>query len=175
MIYKQLADLVRRTESVSHTGKIENVIGMTIEASGVKGGIGDLCVISDGGKAEILAEIVGFKHERVLLMPYGEIKGIAVGHFVKNTRRKLSVPVGDFLKGRIVDAVGKPFDEGPDFEERTAYFSGSGYVNPLTRPPITTKKPTPKHRQREFTSRPYLTETKKDSTRRNAKISRAMI
>ena len=136
MNYKSLIDAVKKTETADHIGKIENVIGMTIEASGSKGAIGDLCLIGEGTQDDILAEIVGFKHERILLMPYAEIKGIAVGNLVKNTGRKLRVPVGEFLKGRVVDAVGAPFDEGPEFEKKNTYFSGSGYVNPLTRPPI---------------------------------------
>jgi len=135
--YRKLIDLVKKTDAVSHIGKIENVIGMTIEASGAKGGIGDLCIISDAGKNEILAEIVGFKDDRILLMPYDEIKGIAVGNFVRNTKRKLGVPVGDFLKGRIVNAVGDPIDERGPFEKKEEHFSGSGYINPLSRPPIT--------------------------------------
>ena len=137
MNFKKLIDTVKTTESVSHIGKIENVIGMTIEASGAKGGIGDLCVISDGGKKEVLAEIVGFKDERILLMPYDEIKGIAVGNFVKNTKRKLGIPVGDFLKGRVINAIGKPIDEMGEFEKTDGAYSGGGYTNPLTRPPIT--------------------------------------
>ena len=137
MNYRKLIDLVKKTDAVSHIGKIENVIGMTIEASGAKGGIGDLCIISDAGKNEILAEIVGFKDDRILLMPYDEIKGIAVGNFVRNTKRKLGVPVGDFLKGRIVNAVGDPIDERGPFEKKEEHFSGSGYINPLSRPPIT--------------------------------------
>lgn len=137
MYYRKLIDLVKKTEAVSHIGKIENVIGMTIEASGAKGAIGDLCLIGEVGKREILAEVVGFKDDRILLMPYDEISGIAVGNFVRNTHRKLGVPVGDFLKGRIVNAAGEPFDEGEPFEKRDEYFSGSGYTNPLSRPPIT--------------------------------------
>ena len=139
MYYKMLIDTVKKTESVSHIGKIENVIGMTIEASGARGGIGDLCIISDGGKNEVLAEIVGFKDDRILLMPYDEIKGIAVGNYVKNTRRKLGVPVGDFLMGRVINAVGEPIDEGTTFEKNDDSFFGGGYTNPLSRPPISEK------------------------------------
>jgi len=134
-----LIDTVKKTESVSRIGKIENVIGMTIEASGARGGIGDLCIISDGGKNEVLAEIVGFKDDRILLMPYDEIKGIAVGNYVKNTRRKLGVPVGDFLMGRVINAVGEPIDEGTTFEKNDDSFFGGGYTNPLSRPPISEK------------------------------------
>ena len=137
MYTKKLIDTVRRTDPVDHIGKIANVIGMTIEASGAKGGIGDLCIISDGGKSRILAEIVGFKNDRILLMPYDDIRGISVGNFVKNTRRKLGVPVGDFLKGRIINAVGEPIDERGSFEAKeSSTFTGGGYINPLTRPPI---------------------------------------
>ena len=137
MYYKMLIDTIKKTESVSRIGKIENVIGMTIEASGAKGGIGDLCIISDGGKSKVLAEIVGFKDDRILLMPYDEIRGIAVGNFVKNTKRKLGVPVGDFLMGRVINAIGEPIDDGEPFERVGSHFSGSGYTNPLSRPPIT--------------------------------------
>jgi len=137
LYYRKLVDKVKNTESVSRIGKIENVIGMTIEASGAKGGIGDLCIISDGGKKEIISEIVGFKDDRLLLMPYDEIKGIAVGNFVRNTKRKLSVQVGDFLKGRVIDAIGKPIDEGEPFAKDDGGYSERGYTNPLTRPPIT--------------------------------------
>jgi len=136
LYYKTLIDAVKKTDSVSRIGKIENVIGMTIEASGAKGGIGDMCIISDGGKKEIVAEIVGFKDDRILLMPYDEIKGIAVGNFVKNTKRKLGVPVGDFLKGRVINAIGKPIDDGALFERTDNRYSGGEYTNPLTRPPI---------------------------------------
>jgi len=70
-------------------------------------------------------------------MPYDEIKGISVGNFVRNTKRKLGVPVGDFLKGRIINAVGEPMDEGGPLEKRDDdNFFGSGYINPLSRPPI---------------------------------------
>ena len=137
LYYKKLVDTVRKTESVSHIGKIENVIGMTIEASGVKGGIGDLCIISDAGKNPILAEVVGFKDDKILLMPYDEIKGISVGNYVKNTKRKLGVAVGSFLMGRIINAIGEPIDEAGPFIKTQGHYSGSGYTNPLTRPPIT--------------------------------------
>ncbi|MCL1808163.1 MAG: FliI/YscN family ATPase [Clostridiales bacterium] len=136
MYYRKLADIVKKTEFANRLGKIENVIGMTIEASGVKGGIGDLCIISDMGKFPVLAEIVGFKDDRVLLMPYDEIRGISVGNYVKNTKRKLGVPVGGFLLGRIINAIGEPIDEGAPFVKKPGHFSGSGYTNPLSRPPI---------------------------------------
>lgn len=136
MYFQEMTNLIRRAETISHIGKIENVIGMTIEASGCKAGIGDICTISNGGSGGVLAEVVGFKDERILLMPYDEIKGIAVGDFVKNTKEKLQVSVGDFLKGRIVDAVGMPIDEFGSFPAGKKYPVGNKYINPLTRPPI---------------------------------------
>lgn len=137
MYFKQMEQMIRQADTTSHIGKIETVVGMTIEASGVRAGIGDICTVSDGGKKKMLAEVVSFKNDRIVLMPYEEIKGLAVGNFVRNTGRKLEIPAGDFLRGRVVSALGKPFDHLGEFQEKSSFFPGGEYVNPLLRPPIT--------------------------------------
>jgi flagellum-specific ATP synthase len=72
---------------------------MIIEASGLSASIGEICVLTSSGKQEILAEVVGFRDDNILLMPYGDIEGIGVNSLVKLSKRKLNVPVGDFLIG----------------------------------------------------------------------------
>ncbi|MCL2088463.1 MAG: flagellar protein export ATPase FliI [Oscillospiraceae bacterium] len=133
-----MQDLIKRSETVSHIGKIENVVGMTIECSGSKASIGDINTISsDNGTRQVMAEVVGFKNDRIILMPYENISGLSAGDFVRNTNMRLKIPVGDFLQGRIVDSMGNPIDGRGSFdhiEER--YFVESTIVNPLTRPPI---------------------------------------
>ncbi|MEA4988308.1 MAG: flagellar protein export ATPase FliI [Anaerovorax sp.] len=131
-----MTNLIKKAETVSRIGKIENVIGMTIEASGSKAGVGDICMISDDGKHEVMAEVVGFKDEKILLMPYAELSGIAVGNYVRNTHQKLQIPVGDFLQGRVVDALANPIDDMGDFPKGEKYTVVNKYINPLLRPPI---------------------------------------
>ena len=82
------------------------------------------------------AEVVGFKDGRIQLMTYEATGGIASGSFVRNTRRRLKVPVGDFLKGRIINAMGRPIDGRNIFHANQYYTVNSPYTNPLDRPPI---------------------------------------
>ena len=106
---------VRQAETIGHTGKIENIVGMSIEASGGRAAVGDICRIYSGESGgQIPAEVVGFKNDRMLLMPYAEMTGISSGNFVRNTGRQLQLKVGPFLKGRIINALGQPIDgKGP--------------------------------------------------------------
>ena len=83
-----------------------------------------------------MAEVVGFKNERILLMPYENMTGMSAGNFVRNTRQQLRVPVGDFLKGRIIDALGRPIDGLAPFHAEQFISVQNSYINPLSRPPI---------------------------------------
>ncbi len=118
-------------------GKIEKIVGMTIEASGPTCNIGDVCrIFSKDMTSFINAEVVGFNKENILLMPYTEIEGIGPGSIVDNTGDKLVIKAGSELIGRIVDATGNPLDGGeqPDCPD-TISITGIP-VNPFTRPPI---------------------------------------
>lgn len=137
---KDMAALVSKSETISHIGKIENIVGMAIEASGGKASIGDISMIyCEEQNKQIPAEVVGFKEDRTLLMPYEAMSGISAGSFVRNTKQRLKLPVGDFLRGRIIDSMGKPMDEYGDFRTDQYYHVENSYINPLSRPPITEK------------------------------------
>lgn len=139
-MFRSMIDVVKRTNTVSHIGKIENIIGMTIEASGKKGTIGEISLIyNENEKRQMMAETVGFKDDHILLMPYESIKGVAAGTFVRNTNESLKIPMGDFLKGRIIDAMGNPIDGLEDFKTEKLFPIDSPLTNPLTRPPIEEK------------------------------------
>lgn len=134
---KDLPGLILKSETVNHIGKVENVVGMSMEASGGNASIGDIAMIYDEEKnRQIPVEVVGFKDEKIQLMAYENTNGIAAGSFVRNTKKRLKIPVGDFLKGRIIDALGKPLD-GEPIENPDYYYVENTYTNPLDRPPIT--------------------------------------
>ncbi len=136
-MFKNMPDIIYNAETISHIGKIENIVGMTIEASGGKAAIGDIChIYSENAQGQVLAEVVGFKNERILLMPYENMTGMSAGNFVRNTRQQLRVPVGDFLKGRIIDALGRPIDGLAPFHAEQFISVQNSYINPLSRPPI---------------------------------------
>jgi flagellum-specific ATP synthase len=137
LLFSELAESVRSFQTVSYIGKIENVVGMTIECSGANASIGDINIIStENGKKQVMAEVVGFKNDRIVLMPYENISGISAGDFVRNTRQRLKIPVGDFLQGRVVDALANPMDGKGEFDIKTRYPVEASIVNPLARPPI---------------------------------------
>lgn len=119
-------------------GKVKNIVGMIVETTGIHAKIGDICTITslDENKT-ITAEVVGFKKENVLLMAYGDVKGISPGSLVESTEHKLRVPVGDFLIGRTIDPTGKPIDGLGDFAVNEYYDVEGSCTNPLDRPRIT--------------------------------------
>lgn len=136
-MFRNMPDMIYNAGTISHIGKIENIVGMTIEASGGKAAIGDIChIYSENARGQALAEVVGFKNDRILLMPYDNMTGLAAGNFVRNTRQQLKIPVGDFLKGRIIDALGRPIDGLSNFKADQFFSIENPYINPLSRPPI---------------------------------------
>ncbi|SHJ30510.1 flagellar protein export ATPase FliI [Parasporobacterium paucivorans] len=134
---KDLPELILKSETKSHIGKIENIVGMAIESSGGRASIGDIAMIyNEDRKKQIPVEVVGFRDDKIQLMAYENMNGIASGSFVRNTRNRLKIPVGEFLRGRVIDALGRPMDEGGPFESPAYYYVENPYINPLTRPPI---------------------------------------
>ena len=136
-MFRQMIRQVHNAETYSLTGKIENIVGMSMEASGGHAAVGDICRIYNGDSGgQITAEVVGFKNDHILLMPYSDMNGISAGNFVRNTGHQLTLRVGEFLRGRIINAMGQPIDGKGPFEGGTSYCVDGSYVNPLQRPPI---------------------------------------
>ena len=137
-MFGQMIQQLQNADTFSLTGRIENIVGMSIEASGGNAAVGDICRIYNGETGDqVTAEVVGFKNDRILLMPYSDMSGISAGNFVRNTGTQLALPMGQFLRGRIINALGQPIDGGPPFPDGTARCVEGKYINPMTRPAIT--------------------------------------
>lgn len=134
--YTQLLQL---SDLYTYMGKIDKIVGMTVEATGLSCNMGDVCRISAGtsGK-ELLAEVVGFKEDKVLLMPYQDTEGIGYGSRVFNTGDKLRIRVGEEMIGRTVNAMGQPIDGGAPIEGGTLCTINNEPANPMERPQIIT-------------------------------------
>jgi len=96
-------------------GKVVNVVGLTIESAGPDAKLGDMCTIipeSDEGRdlSPIMAEVVGFKDRKTLLMPYDQTDGIGLGCIVENTGFPLQVAVSNQLLGKTLNGLGIPID-----------------------------------------------------------------
>lgn len=119
---------------IKYTGKITKVTGLTIESNGPMATIGELCYIYPNGKNEpVLSEVVGFRDEKILLMPLGEMEGIASGSIVVGSGKTLRVNVGDDLIGRVLDGLGNPIDGLGPIKSSKTYPVSCSPPNPLDR------------------------------------------
>jgi len=110
---------------------------MVVESNGPDVFLGEQCYIYSRYQGDpVPAEVVGIKDGKVLLMPFGELKGIRLGSEVIASGRSIQVPVGDSLLGRVIDAFGNPLDSKPTPSLVEHYPLYVENVNPLNRPRI---------------------------------------
>ena len=125
---------LEKMESLERAGRVTKIVGLAVEATGPASKIGDVCnMYTLDGERYVQSEIVGFRDGRTLLMPFGNLEGVGLGSYVVYTGRTLRVPVGKNLKGRILDALGNPFDDLPTPEPETWYPAENIPPNPLER------------------------------------------
>ena len=95
----------------TYTGTVTKVVGMAIESLGPRVNIGEMCTIVSQNGEDILAEVVGFNGNHILLMPLGNLSGVGPGCIVKSSGEKLSIPVSMQLLGKVVDWSATPLDQ----------------------------------------------------------------
>jgi flagellum-specific ATP synthase len=115
-------------------GRVVNLIGLVIEASGLRAEVGELCTIHAGrNETPVEAEVVGFRAGRTLLMPLGEIHGIGPGNPVTSTGKPFRVSLGGGVLGRVLDGLGRPIDGGPALEASVRRATSAPPPSPLSR------------------------------------------
>lgn len=128
------SEIIDRTNTMRKVGKVIQIIGLIIEADGPDGSIGDLCYISLGNSdTPVSAEIVGFKEDRILLMPLGAMDGLRPGASVINTGSSMKIQVGPQLLGRVLDGLGRPIDNLGSINSQSLYSTQADAINPLKR------------------------------------------
>jgi len=120
--------------TIQANGKVTNIIGLVIEAQGPVSRLGTICdIYTKGDSHKISAEVLGFKDNKVLLMPLAEIRGIGPGCPIVARQQRAVIAVGDGLLGRVIDGLGNPIDnKGPIPAEREYPIYGTP-INPLSR------------------------------------------
>ncbi|MDG0793544.1 flagellar protein export ATPase FliI [Cohnella ginsengisoli] len=132
------AEALKHIDPVRVNGKVAQIIGLTVESEGPDAAIGEVCLIYPvRGGSPIEAEVVGFRDNRVLLMPLGELQAIGPGCDVVATGRPLTVQVGSELLGQVLDGLGRPLDGGRLPARMPRYSTQSIPSNPLKRPRVT--------------------------------------
>lgn len=120
-------------------GKITQAIGLTLEAVGPRVSIGELCFVktNQADRGLVPCEVVGFRSNKMLLMPLGNLEGIGPGSELIASGTSLRVNVGMDLQGRVLDGMGQPIDEGGRINYQTTYPVMNHPPNPLKRKRIT--------------------------------------
>ncbi|GGA63100.1 flagellar protein export ATPase FliI [Ornithinibacillus halotolerans] len=129
---------IENTDVYKHYGKVQRIVGIMIESIGPVANIGEVCYIhsAKGHREPVLAEVVGFNNERIILMPYNEVNEIGPGCLVESTGKPLTVKIGKGLIGKVIDSLGQPLD-GSDLPKGLSnYLTEQSPPNPLSRPTI---------------------------------------
>lgn len=125
---------VDNVDRVRLCGNVTRVIGLVIESRGPAVSVGDICYIeSNRAEEPIVAEVVGFRDNNVLLMPFGNMRGVAPGSRVISTGRPLTIGVGDALLGRVLDGYGNPLDDKGPIVANDHYSTHGAIPDPLSR------------------------------------------
>ena len=129
--YLRLLDL----NYFSQFGKVVKVVGLTIESIGPDANLNDLCLITSADKKSVIkAEVIGFREEKLILMPFDNVTGIGVGSTVECTNKPLSIGIGPGLLGKTLDGVGNPIDlDEEDFKVHKYYPIEAEAPDPLKR------------------------------------------
>ena len=128
---------LRSIDPVRVSGRVTDVIGLVIEGNGPGLPIGGLCAIERrNGRAVVPAEVVGFRKNRVLLMPLGDVSGIEPGNRIVVSRERQFIGVGQAMLGRVIDGLGTPLDDGGPLAVDKQVALHGRVINPLERAPI---------------------------------------
>ena len=125
---------IRNLPRFRRQGTVSDVVGTVIEGIAPGAVFGSLCAVgAEGSDEPLLGEVVGFRGNSVLVMPYGELAGVYHGSSLEILGTSFRVPVGNELLGRVVDGLGQPIDDGPPVEPETDISVWSEGVSPLRR------------------------------------------
>lgn len=128
---------IQYLDPVRVNGKVTQVVGLTIESQGPEAKLGEVCLIySQQNEEPIMAEVVGFRDYKVLLMPLGEVSAIGPGCDVVATGKPLMVKVGTEILGTILDGLGRPLMGKPLPQGLGTVSTNNQPPNPLSRPRI---------------------------------------
>jgi len=127
--YRQLLDKSYEQE----IGKVVKMVGLTIEASGPRANLNDVCYITSNDQSKRkIAEVIGFRENRILLMPYDDMTGVGIGSLVESSGAAFRVPVGNNLLGKVLDGIGNPLDQS-EISYSTFYPAEASPPDPLKR------------------------------------------
>lgn len=137
MILNRYKEALSQMNTIRYSGRVSKLIGLTIESEGPAVQMGEVCLIYPLKQdLPVVAEVVGFKGDTVLLMPLGDMQGLGPGSKVVATGETLSVSVGNDMMGRVLDGLGQPIDALGSIQSEKKVPVNNDPPNPLTRQKI---------------------------------------
>lgn len=135
-----LCQAVDRIDPYAEVGVVDQVIGLTIESSGPRAKIGDVCLIesADPDKGMMRAEVVGFQDEKLLLMPLSEMLELSTGCKVINTGAPFQIALSPEMSGRILNGLGEAIDDRYEIPKKAKRVVHADAPHPLKRVEIDT-------------------------------------
>ena len=131
-----LLEQVRQMLPVALTGSVSKIVGLTVSVVGLPAPLGAVCSILRESGAAIRGEVIGFRDEETLVLPYGDLAGIRRGNRVTMVQSSPGVRVGERLLGRILDGRGRFVDQLPAPALAHRVGLNATPVSPLARPRI---------------------------------------
>lgn len=138
----RISDRLKNSQNFIHpfkepvAGRLVRVVGLTLEAVGVKAHIGSQCIV-ETTQGDLLAEVVGFAQDITYLMPEESLQGVLPGARVLPISTKLHLPLSMNLLGRVINGIGKPLDGKGPISTDENYKIDNSPINPLSRRAIT--------------------------------------
>jgi len=112
--FNRYRNMLSHVNPLSITGRVVQVVGLTVEIMGLNCQVGEICEIQTSNKSSLMAEAIGFRNNRMLLMPLGSMEGIQPDSIVRSVSSVFKAPVGRSLVGRVLNGLGEPIDgKGP--------------------------------------------------------------
>ena len=107
-------DLVARAHEAVRPavrGTVGELLGLQVTVTGLRAAVGDLLEIEH--QPPVLAEVVASNRRGLVCLPLGSLAGVSPGALVRPCGGPLTIGVGDALRGRVLDGLGRPVDGGP--------------------------------------------------------------
>ena len=108
--FDKLHSVLHNVNLLDCQGCVVRVSGQSVESSGPTLGLGELCGIQIRGGRRVLAEVVGFKHDHLILLPLEHIEGISPGDTVTAQTTPRHIALSDNILGRVLNGLGEPID-----------------------------------------------------------------